>query len=107
MRRKMINGNLEHFVTKSIDRNKEKLIRYAKLCAKKYCLLGRRASIVNMIFSPLFSFMNGYIFRFGFLDGKDGFLIAKSVAYYTWLKYYYLHQLSKSINQSFFLSERI
>ena len=91
----MINGNLEHFILKSSDWNKDKLIRYAKLCAKKYCLLGRRSSVINMIFSPLFSFVNGYFIRFGFLDGREGFNIAKSVAYYTWLKYYYLHELSK------------
>jgi glycosyltransferase involved in cell wall biosynthesis len=94
-KRKMINGNLEHFTSKSIDHNKEKLIRYAELCAKKYCLLGRRSSLINIIFSPLVSFVNGYFIRFGFLDGKEGFNIAKSNAYYTWLKYYYLHQLSK------------
>jgi glycosyltransferase involved in cell wall biosynthesis len=94
-KKRIIKGSLEHFISKSIDRNKDKLIRYAKLCAKKYCLLGRKASFINMIFSPLFSFLNGYFFRFGFLDGKEGFDIAKSVAYYTWLKYYYLHKLSK------------
>ena len=95
VKRRMINGNLEHFILKTSDWNKDKLIRYAKLCAKKYCLLGRRSSIINMIFSPLFSFVNGYFIRFGFLDGKEGFNIAKSNAYYTWLKYYYLHELGK------------
>jgi glycosyltransferase involved in cell wall biosynthesis len=102
-RKKMIKGNLEHFVSKGIDRDREKLVRYAKLCARKYCLLGKRARLINIIASPAFSFVNGYIFRLGFLDGKEGFDIAKSVAYYTWLKYYYLQQLSKK--PGFFLKE--
>ena len=42
-KRKMINGNIEHLASKSIDSNKNKLIRYAELCAKKYCLLGRKS----------------------------------------------------------------
>ncbi len=95
VRKKLIKGNLEHLVSKSIDKNKEKLMRYAKLCANKYCLLGRKASVVNIIFSPAFCFFNGYFFRLGFLDGKEGFNIAKVNAYYTWLKYYYLYRLTK------------
>jgi glycosyltransferase involved in cell wall biosynthesis len=101
-KRKIIKGKLVHF--KSPDPYKQKLIRYAKLCAQKYCLLGRKASLINMVFSPLFSFVNGYFLRFGFLDGKEGFDIAKSIAYYTWLKYYYLLQLSKPVN--FFYAEK-
>ncbi len=93
-RKRIIRGNLEHYITKSIDRNREKMIRYAKLCASKYCLLGRKASVIKMFLSPVFSFLSGYIFRFGFLDGREGFDIARSAAYYTWLKYYYLQMLS-------------
>jgi glycosyltransferase involved in cell wall biosynthesis len=103
LKRRMIKGNLEHFVSKGIDRDREKLIRYAKLCARKYCLLGKRARLINIIASPAFSFVNGYFFRLGFLDGKEGFEIAKSMAYYTWLKYYYLQQLSSK--PGFFLKE--
>jgi glycosyltransferase involved in cell wall biosynthesis len=94
-RKKIIGGNLEHFVLKSAEHNKEKLIRYAKLCAKKYCLLGRRFALINMIVSPMFGFLIGYFLRFGFLDGKEGFYIARSIAYYTWLKYSYLQKFSK------------
>jgi glycosyltransferase involved in cell wall biosynthesis len=95
VKKKFIKGNLEHFVLKSVDQNREKLARYAKLCAKKYCLLGRKSGLVNLVVSPSFSFVIGYFVRFGFLDGKEGFYIARTVAYYTWLKYLYLQKFSK------------
>ena len=43
--------------------------------------------------SPLFNSVKSYVFQAGFLDGHHGFIIAKTIARYTWLKYYYLHQL--------------
>jgi glycosyltransferase involved in cell wall biosynthesis len=94
-KKKFVKGNLEHFVLKSVEVNKKKLDRYAKLCAKKYCLLGRKSGLTNLIVSPVFSFLICYFFRFGFLDGKEGFYIARSIAYYTWLKYSYLQKFSK------------
>jgi len=46
--------------------------------------------------SPAFSFAKNYLFKLGFLDGTEGFIIAKLSAYYTWLKYKRLKQLYRS-----------
>jgi len=40
--------------------------------------------------------MRGYIFRLGFLDGKEGFLLAISNAEGTYYKYIKLMYLNKS-----------
>ena len=95
MSTKFVDGKLEHFALKSVQENKKKLEIYARLCAKKYCLMGKKSGIINLVISPVFSFLVCYFFRFGFLDGKEGFYIAKSIAQYTWLKYFYLQKLSK------------
>jgi len=64
---------------------------------KKYQQQGKKAGWLKRYLSPLFSFIQNYIFRLGFLDGKEGLLIARTTARYTYLKYTYLKELN---NQS-------
>ena len=41
------------------------------------------------------AFINGYIFKHGFLDGWDGYFIAKTIAYFTMVKYIKLLRLQQ------------
>jgi glycosyltransferase involved in cell wall biosynthesis len=96
--KKIIKGDLIHFTINSIKEYQERTMLYANLNAQKYFRQGRKAGFIKRFLSPVFNFFQFYILRLGFLDGKEGFFIAKTTAYYTWLKYYYLHQmLSTSI----------
>ena len=54
---------------------------------------GKKASWFKIVVNPLVAFINGYIFKLGFLDGIDGFFIASSVAYQTMVKYAKLNKL--------------
>ena len=54
---------------------------------------GKKASWFKIVINPLVAFINGYIFKLGFLDGIDGFFIASSVAYQTMVKYAKLKKL--------------
>ena len=88
-----IKGSLIHYSAKSLQDYKEKIIFYAKLSAEKYFEQGLYASFTKRFIAPLFNSFKSYLLQFGFLDGRAGFDLAKLIAYYTWLKYYQLHQL--------------
>jgi hypothetical protein len=79
----------------------QKTKRYAILNAEKYYRQGKKANWVNLYISPCFSFILNYIFRLGFLDGRYGFVCAKMTAYYTYLKYKGLKDLTsgKAVNE--------
>jgi hypothetical protein len=47
---------------------------------------GKRASIASLAFTPLAAFIRSYIFKLGFLDGLQGFAIARFAAHYAFLK---------------------
>jgi hypothetical protein len=70
--------------------------RYAILNAEKYSREGKKSSWINLYISPLFSFMKYYVLKFGFLDGKAGFICAKMTSYYTFKKYARLLELNKA-----------
>ena len=61
----------------------------------KYIEEGKRPNLFKRLSSPFFNSLKSYVFQFGFLDGRQGFMMATMIAYYSWLKYYYLHQYTK------------
>lgn len=95
MQKQMIVGDLLHYTMKDLAEYKAKSILYATLSAKKYAAAGKKASLVKRFLSPVFSFLQNYVFRAGFLDGATGFGIACFSSYYVYLKYKFLHQANK------------
>jgi glycosyltransferase involved in cell wall biosynthesis len=95
MKKKIIPGYMDHYTIQQIEENSFKIYNYASLSARKYLDENKKASVVKMYVSPLFNFFQSYLLYVGFLDGIEGFIIAKSIAKYTHLKYYYLNELRK------------
>jgi len=91
--KKMITGHLDHFGLKSEEDYKAKAVLYARMSAEKYLLQGRKANFFKRYFSPIFNSVKSYVLQLGFLDGRKGWVSAITIAYYSWLKYFYLHQL--------------
>jgi glycosyltransferase involved in cell wall biosynthesis len=92
--RKIIPGELFHYTMKDLEEFKSKTILYATLSAKKYAAGQKKATWIKRFISPVFSIIQNYIFRLGFLDGKEGWIIALTSAKYVFLKYKFLHQLN-------------
>jgi (heptosyl)LPS beta-1,4-glucosyltransferase len=88
-----LTGRVNHFSVKDNYECINKAVYYAKLSASKYYQTGKRANLINMYLSPLFSFFKNYIILLGFLDGREGWDIAKTIYKNRWLKYHYLNQL--------------
>jgi glycosyltransferase involved in cell wall biosynthesis len=86
-------GNVLHYTVNSMQDYMEKTERYARLNAAKYFEQGKKSSFVKRWLSPSFSFIQNYVMKFGFLDGREGYITAKTTARYTFLKYAYLKQL--------------
>jgi glycosyltransferase involved in cell wall biosynthesis len=90
-----LKGAVHHYTIKNAVDLKKKFIGYAELNAIRYHG-NNRSSSFRLWGSPAFSFLQNYFLKLGFLDGYEGFTIAKLSAYYTWLKYYRLKQLNKN-----------
>ena len=93
IRTKTLKGRVFHYTARSIEQYEAKLRAYAELNAEKYRGQGRQVNWLRRTFSAPFSFINNYIFRLGFLDGREGLLCARMTARYTALKYARLKEL--------------
>lgn len=91
--KKIISGQLLHYTMKDIKEYDAKTILYAQLSAAKYAGQNKKPTLLKRFISPAFSFAQNYIFRFGFLDGKEGFTIAKTTGRYIYLKYKFLKEM--------------
>ncbi len=90
-----LKGNVLHYTVRNRQLYADKMKNYAMMNARKYFESGKKANFFKQYFSPLFAFLQHYIFRLGFLDGKEGYTIAKTTGHYTYLKYRYLKELNQ------------
>ncbi|UPO97387.1 glycosyltransferase family 2 protein [Cetobacterium somerae] len=70
--------------------------RYTTEGAIEYYNKNKKVSIVNIVVNPIYKFLKMYIFRFGFLDGVDGFVIASTSSLYTMIKYFKLREIYRN-----------
>jgi len=88
-----------HYTMKDIPDYAQKMLHYAMLNATKYHQQGRKASWLMLRIAPGFAFFKYYILKLGFLDGQTGYVCAKMTAWYTFLKYARLKEISDNKEQ--------
>ncbi len=87
-----LEGYINHYTARDMIAYTAKLTEYADLSAQKFYRLGKTAGL-KLYLSPLFAFLRNYIFKFGILDGREGFQCAWIISWYTFLKYARLEEL--------------
>lgn len=91
-----LEGYILHYTMKDVAEYATKMTKYALLSAERYYKESKKAGWIKRNVSPRFAFAYNYFFRLGFLDGKEGYLIAKITMFYTYLKYMRLYELYKT-----------
>jgi glycosyltransferase involved in cell wall biosynthesis len=89
-----LKGNILHYTAHNMDDYINKTVTYARLNATKYQALGKKAGFFKLRIAPGLTFFQHYLLRLGFLDGWEGYLIAKTTAWYTFLKYSFLKEMN-------------
>ncbi|MEQ9996182.1 glycosyltransferase family 2 protein [Pectobacterium versatile] len=90
-----LSGDLKHLTCRDFSAFQEKQLRYAVAWARERHEKGRSCRYSEIFTHSIFSFLKTWIFRAGFLDGKQGLLLALVNAQYTFNKYTALWSLNK------------
>jgi glycosyltransferase involved in cell wall biosynthesis len=80
---------LHHFPVATLESALSRVDRYSTANAQMLVTSGRRVSFASGVLHGLFTFFKTYILRAGFLDGREGFLLAvlnAEGAYYKYMK---------------------
>lgn len=93
---KLLKNNMLHYCFDSATHYKSKMQHYAKLKALELFNKGKTTNTYHLYIRPVIKFITNYIFRLGFLDGKEGFQICYLSAYGVNYRYRELKKLWKS-----------
>jgi glycosyltransferase involved in cell wall biosynthesis len=80
---------LDHFAVLRLEDSLSRMDRYSTASAEMIFASGRRPSFMTGITHGLYAFFKTYVLRAGFLDGREGFLLAVAIAegsYYRYMK---------------------
>ncbi len=91
-----LDGRFEHYTCQCLNRYAQTQNRYSTWRALDMHDAGRRVTFLGVLCRPLIRFLQFYVLRRGFLDGRAGFLMCMFTAYYTFLKYGKLWELQYS-----------
>lgn len=82
-----LDGDILHYSYQNLNHYLVKSAGYAKAWADQRQARGKKASLSQGIIHALGCFLKMYLLKRGFLDGKQGFLIAVLSAHSTFVKY--------------------
>ena len=86
-------GEILHYTCDSLEEFSERIERYAELSAREMLEHSRNPSALLRLVAPPGRFLRAYFLRLGFLDGPEGFLIARMEARYARKKFSKLAEL--------------
>jgi glycosyltransferase involved in cell wall biosynthesis len=90
-----LKGDILHYSYYSIEEHRKQVEKFADISANALFHQGVRSSIGKIIYKPVARFLKSYFVRAGFLDGKEGWIIATMTAKASWLRYSKLYHLQQ------------
>jgi len=82
-----LNAPLMHDPVRRLEDALSRMDRYSTAGAEQLLAAGKRVSFTSGIFHGLWTFFRTYVLRAGFLDGREGFLLAVANAEGTYYRY--------------------
>ncbi len=92
----VLKHKLIHYSYKDYEDYKGKMIKYGQMKAQEELKKNYSPNPYHFIFRPLYKFINHYILRLGFLDGKKGMIISYLNALGVYSRYEELKRLRKN-----------
>jgi glycosyltransferase involved in cell wall biosynthesis len=90
-----LKNELRHHSMESLAHEIKKALVSADYFAQECAAQKKRVSFLEILFRPGWRFFRAYFLRCGFLDGWQGFVIARITAIYTFLRYLRAYQAQR------------
>jgi (heptosyl)LPS beta-1,4-glucosyltransferase len=90
-----LRGELQHYAYRDIAEHMDTIERYSTLAARQMFEEGRRAAVMPVALHSGLAFFRNYVLKGGFRDGVAGLIISRMNAYYVFLKFAKLWELSQ------------
>ncbi len=94
----ILKNHLPHHTYKTFDEYTAKMHRYSALQAKMLYEKKKKPTLFHFLFRPFYRFWYQFAIRLGFLDGKEGFILAYVSAFSVFKRYVNLWLLYRKID---------
>lgn len=91
-----LSNEILHFTDPDFEHYINKLNNYTSLSAEELGKKGKKASILDIIFRPVFTFFKMYFLKLGILDGYTGLVLCTLSSIHVFSKYSKLYLMNKS-----------
>ena len=91
----LLNAPIEHYTESRLSEILKKIDRYSTLAAEEAFREGRRSSVWGALARAELTFVQDYILRLGFLDGRQGLVLSVTDAVNKFFKYAKLSELNR------------
>ena len=91
-----LKGDLHHYIYQTFEEHMLQTNKFSSIAAMELFKQGKKSSYFKLVINPAWAFFYGFFIRLGFLDGFNGFMIAKFTAMHAFLKYSKLIYLYKN-----------
>ena len=81
---------LLHYTYQDLTDYSQRQLYYARLAGQEMLERGKRATLFDITFRPIYNFFKSYLFRLGFLEGHLGLVLSVFSSVYVLMKYAYL-----------------
>ncbi|MBT4484441.1 MAG: glycosyltransferase family 2 protein, partial [Candidatus Latescibacteria bacterium] len=90
-----LSGDFLHRPYANLGDHLNTICNYSELWSEREARTGRKSSLLDIIFRPPAKFLKMYVLRAGFLDSGQGIIASAMGAWYTFMKYARLYELSR------------
>jgi glycosyltransferase involved in cell wall biosynthesis len=90
-----LKGPIDHYTDNTIQHYFDKFNQYTSLAAEDLGEKEKRFHVLDLFIRPIHMFLKMYLWKTGFLDGIEGFLLAVFSAHYVFVKYAKLWELGR------------
>ena len=90
-----LKGDILHWIYRDYAEHNQKIERFSSISAESYFRIGIKSSIAKIVFRPTWAFIKSYVWKLGFLDGLNGFIICMQTFHLTFLKYIKLYEIQQ------------
>ena len=96
---KQLKGDMLHYTYESIEEIMAQTNKFTTIQAKAMFERGKRSNFIKIVINPFVAFFSHYIIKRGFLDGYNGFIIARYASHANLAKYAKLLHLQRKMKK--------
>ena len=93
-------GDLQHYSMEDLEHHARKALSYGTLFANQYPKDGPRIGMFGLWVRPAWRFARSYFMRLGFLDGWQGYAVARLIAFEAFIRYAKVREMQQQRKDS-------